>query len=130
MATHRRYHKIRATQRGLTLLGLIGIFSVFGVFLLIGIKLFPIYFESYEVGKTLESLKSDMKINPRSAPELLSTLLKRLSINDVRHVGRDQIVINYAENKAVVRVRYEVRFPFVGNLDLIADFDKQVELSL
>ncbi|MEK6749111.1 MAG: DUF4845 domain-containing protein [Pseudomonadota bacterium] len=130
MASYRQYYTLKHAQHGLTLLGLIATLAIFSVILLFAMKLFPIYFESYEVTKTLESLHSDTKLNLRSAPELLAVLQKRLNINDVSHVGKDQITIKYTERSATVRVIYEVRKHFFGNIDFVASFDKQTVIPL
>ena len=130
MAAYRNVHQIARHQRGLTLVGLVSLLLVFGLCVIIGAKFAPVYFESYKVGKTLESLNSDQDFGKRSDAELIAILQKRLAINDVKHVGKEQISVSVTDHVTHVRIAYEVRVHLLGNMDVVTSFDKQADIQV
>jgi len=122
----------RHRQDGMTYLGMLILLIVIAFFAIVLIKVLPLYMEHFKVKSSLDSLVQDAKDNQAalSPMEIEQHLLKRLSINDVQHVKKDDIEVTRDGRKIVVMVNYEARVTLFGNLDLVARFsDNRVELG-
>lgn len=115
-------HKLNQ-QAGLSVpLVLFGILIAVLVVLL-GFKIGPLYLEHYGVVSSLKSLEQEAGMRRKSTSELMTLLKKRLDLNDVRRVQRDDITIKKQTKHTTVRVAYEVQVPLVSNIDLLVTFD-------
>ncbi|MDD5035016.1 MAG: DUF4845 domain-containing protein, partial [Methylococcaceae bacterium] len=104
-------------QKGMTLIGFLLMLTVAGFFVLLGLKLFPIYLEHFQIKSSLTSLKSDPEFASRSRDEILSALEKRWDINGITRVdARKDAVIEKSFRHVKVRVAYERVEPIVGNV--------------
>ena len=115
-------------QRGMTLLGWVLVALVAMLFVLIALKLFPIYRDSLYIDTVLKDLSTDPEARNMSPAELTNTILKRLDINSVYNIQREDIYIEKTGDSKVVSVEYEVRTPFMGNIDFVVYFDKSTEV--
>ncbi|NOX91852.1 MAG: DUF4845 domain-containing protein, partial [Gammaproteobacteria bacterium] len=62
--------------------------------------------------------------------EILSTLNKRFSIDDVKNVTNENIFIERRKDGSmVIAIEYEVRTPALGNVDMVVSFVDEVELD-
>lgn len=120
--------KPRHSQKGLTLLGFIIVVVVVGMFALVGMRLFPIYSEYYNVVGAMENLKNQPEISTKSPSQIKELFFRRLYVNYVESVERKNVLVSRTGGLHI-RVKYEVRRPMVGNLDVVASFDKKVPLT-
>lgn len=120
--------KPRHSQKGLTLLGFIIVVVVVGMFALVGMRLFPIYSEYYNVVGAMENLKNQPEIATKSPSQIKELFFRRLYVNYVESVERKNVLVSRTGGLHI-RVKYEVRRPMVGNLDVVASFDKKVPLT-
>ncbi len=116
-------------MRGLTGLSFLLLLALIGFFALLAIKLFPIYLEHYNVTSSLKSLQSEAWEEPLSKKEIKSLLMRRFQINDIAHVGKEQIKVKSQNSGKLVSIAYEVRKPFIGNIDLVVSFSDSLELQ-
>ncbi|MEO7557710.1 MAG: DUF4845 domain-containing protein [Gammaproteobacteria bacterium] len=116
-------------QDGMTTIGVLVVLLLIGFFVLITLRLLPMYLESFSVSTALESLKSEPEVASKTGPDILQLLQKRLDINDVEHVGRDNIDIRRTDTGVVISVKYEVRKELWGNIDLVGKFDKSITVN-
>jgi len=120
----------RTPQRGMTYIGMLMLMVTIAVAAIVVIKVMPLYMENLKVQSSLKSLAEDHEERGAPPAELESALLKRLSINDVEHVGKDDIEITKQNGHTEVNVSYEARVPLFYNLDLVARFpDNRVDLG-
>lgn len=120
--------KPRHSQEGLTLLGFVIVIVVVGIFTLVGIRLFPIYSEYYNVAGAMENLKNQPEIAQKSPSKIKEIFFRKLYVNYVENVERKNVLVSRTGGLHI-RVKYEVRRPMVGNLDVVASFDKKVMLT-
>ena len=95
----------------------------------IGLKLFPVYLEHFNVTSILDSLSKEG--DKLSADEIKPRILNNFIINDVVNVDRHHInVKRISNNKYQVTIDYEVRRNMMGNVDFVVHFVDSVELKV
>jgi cell division protein FtsX len=110
-------------QQGATMLTIVLGLLLLSFFVLIVVTLFPVYAEHFSVSSHVSRLSKDLSGNDVSKEEVESTLLKRFGIDDVKSVKKSDISITETPGGGyTVDVEYEVRKPFVGNVDLVIYF--------
>ena len=115
-------------QKGMTGLGWILILALIAFFTLIGLKVIPVYMKSMTVSSVLSSMEEEPGLGRKSPAEILETLNKRLSINMIRDIGRDEIYLESGKDMYYIDIEYEVRRDFIANIDLILSFSKSAEI--
>ena len=116
-------------QRGMTPIGWILVFLLIAFFALIALKLVPIYIESFSVGSVIADLKNEPGIGNMTTSQIISTVDKRLDINNVTGVSKDDIYIEKYGSTVTISAEYEIREPLMGNVDLVVSFNKSVEVD-
>lgn len=116
-------------QRGMTTIGLLLILAMTAFFVLIGLKLYPVYYDSFKVGSALDSLKADPSLATKTSAEVVDRLLKRLSIDNVDHIEKSDVTVEKSGRGIRVAVEYEARKNIVGNVDVVVSFSKAVEVG-
>lgn len=117
-------------QHGMTAIGFVMLLVMIAFFTAVALKLTPLYLEHFEVSSVLKSLAQEPGIANKSAAEIEDTIMKRLGINNVTHVTKDNIEISKEEGKTSIAISYEVRVPMLANIDVVANFkDDKVEVT-
>jgi len=120
---------LRKRQRGLSFVSLIAIVGLLGFSAVIGLKLFPIYMDSWKIDGIMNAVISQPGINEQSRKEIYDAMIKRLDIDAVDAVNYrnpDAMTITKRKNNVTISIFYRVETPLIGNLSLIAEFDKVV----
>jgi len=116
-------------QGGMTGLGWLIVLGLIGFFAVVAIRITPMYMESFSVAGAVESLKSEPFVTQKSRAEIMSMLLKRFDVNDVKSVDpKRDIKIENGNGVLRVTVEYEARRPLMANLDVVGHFKEQVEI--
>lgn len=114
-------------QQGLSLLTFLFALGFIGFFVIIGMKIVPMYTEYYSVTQVLEELETAPGLSGQSNYAIKSSLFKRLQVNYVRSVKGENIRI-IRKDGVRVRITYEIRKSLIGNLDVVGTFDREVRL--
>ncbi len=121
--------KIRK-HNGLTLIGFLIVLCVVLLFAYAGMRLVPTYLEYNALLNAMDTLKSDPQSKNLSAMALKQRLEANLWVNYATdNIKRENMRISKRSDGVTVRVAYEVRKPFLGNVDLIVSFDHSVVLK-
>jgi hypothetical protein len=115
-------------QRGITLISLIIVLTVLGIFAYVGMKLFPMYTEYYGVVRALKVVQATPGVGQMTPDRVWQVLSNNLYTNYVENVKRPNVTIT-RQGGYILRVAYEVRSPLIFNLDVVAKFDKSVDLA-
>ncbi len=86
----------------------------------------PIYFDSFKVGDVVSGLKQERGLGEKTNSQIIKMILKRLDVNMVADVTKDDILIEKVKNEVFIDVEYEVRKPMFGNLVVIVSIKKSV----
>ena len=117
--------------RGITLIGFVILLAVAGFFAYVAMRLIPVYIEYFGVVKAMEQVKSEPGAAQRSLEEIRRDLTFKFDSQyvDSESVPAQAIQLKREGGAATLRIAYEKRVPFVYNIDLVATFDKSVNLS-
>ena len=120
----------RNKQRGVSFLGLVVIAGVLGFGAVIGLKLIPVYMDSWKIDGVMQAVINQPDINEQSRQEVIDAMLKRLDIDAVDSLNYsnygDRLSVTKRKNNLTINVTYEIATPLMGNLSLLAEFDKSV----
>ncbi len=120
--------KFANTQRGITGVGIMLILILVAFIGLIGLKLLPVYLEHYQIKSILSSLKSERELATQPPQEVWRAMAKRMGVNDITAIGREDVVIQKIPSGISVTVDYEARRNLMGNVDLVASFHDEVAI--
>lgn len=120
---------MKRRQAGMTLISWMAVFAIVGILAVAALKLFPVYMEHLSVNSSMDSLVSDQGLRGAGPGELREALARRLDINDVKRVKREDITIQRDGSIYRVNVAYEVVVPFVYNVSFLVSFDDTVEVA-
>lgn len=120
------------SQQGMTFLSMIFVLGLIGFFVLLILKIVPIYLDHSKVVNALATLEQTTDIQTFSEMEIRSSLDKRLRMNyvdDIKAQSRDDVKIIKNGNYLKVEIQYEVVKKIVGNLSVLAEFDDVIEVG-
>lgn len=122
--------KAYSRQQGVTMITIVLGLLLLAFFVLIVVTLFPVYMEHFNVRSHIERIGHDARSAEMTKQEVRSTLLKRFGIDDVKNVKREDILItDLPDGGYQVEVDYEVRKPFMSNVDVVVYFSDTVEIK-
>lgn len=120
--------KIRK-QKGLSIIGFLIVLSVIIFFSYCGMRIGPIYLEYYSVVSAMNGVASERGSAQYTPFDIRRKVLDRLYVSYATENVKSEHIRVIRRNGVQLRVTYEVRKPLMGNLDVIASFDKMVRLS-
>jgi hypothetical protein len=120
---------MRSRQRGATFIGIVVIVAILGFAVYAGIRLVPIYLEYMAVARALEETAKEHSGGPTTPTQLRNSLDRRWTIETIDSVQPPDIEIKKAGAGWTMRAWYRAEAPFIGNVSLVADFDKTVEVK-
>ncbi|MBI1195258.1 MAG: DUF4845 domain-containing protein [Gammaproteobacteria bacterium] len=117
----------RARQSGMSILSLLAAVAVLGLVFTFAIRLVPVYIQHFNVVSSLKNVAEEAKNGGSTAKaDIRNAMLRQFSVNDI-DLGREVIAVNTTKDRRTeVVVDYEVRKPFVGNIDLVVHFHNSV----
>lgn len=114
-------------QRGATFLGMLIIFAIVGFALYGGIRLTPVYLEYMAIVRALQqTAKEDAEAT--TPQELRTSLDRRWTVEDIKSIDPKDVEIKRTNTGFTMRASYDRKVPFVGNVSLLAHFDKSVDV--
>jgi len=121
-------------QNGLTLLGFMMVVALVCFFALVGLKLFPLYNESFAVDQSLKSVVNQPDAASMPEREIYKYFMRNANINGLSRFSERNIDEYLAANKVGSDPRemymyYEARANLFGNLDIVLVYDKTFVLG-
>lgn len=117
--------KLRQSQQGMTTIGWVFMFMLVGLVVLAGIRLLPVYMQSYAVNTMMQTITSDAEMT--EPQQIRRALIRNMRVSNITAVELDQFQITNIDGRRHLVVEYDHRVPFVGNVDFIVSFEKQYE---
>ena len=116
-------------QKGASTIAIICIIGIFGVFIVTFFKLFPMYYDNFKLQSALESIQQDSKIDPKSRRAIWDSLQKRLYVDGVEKIKRENVTMERNDGKTTVTVTYENRDDLLGNLFIGTKFSESIVID-
>lgn len=122
---------MRQSQRGITLIGFVLLLCVGGFFAYAAMRLVPVYSEYMGVVKSMEQLAGEPGVESKDVIEIRAMLSTRFNVQyvDESTIPPQNIQVKKQGGGATLRVFYDKRLPFMGNVSLLVSFDKTVQLG-
>ena len=112
----------RRKQLGVSYLGVLITVAIFGALIKVVATVGPAYYDNYTIDKIIVSLFRDGRAN--SIEDFKRGLSDRFQINNIRDKTPEDFNYKFEDKKLIVDVDYEIRKPFIGNLDVVIHFKK------
>lgn len=94
------------------------------------VKLIPIYIDDFAVASSLEGLQRETRLPEFSDKEVMETLDKFFSLNNVRGFNKDSIELEReGDAQITIKINYEVRTNIVRNIDVIVSFSHEATVK-
>jgi type II secretory pathway pseudopilin PulG len=119
---------MKRNQSGMTLLGFIIVLGVVGVFVYMGMKLVPMYTEFYSVKRSLADLAKEPGAGQLDSYKARDLFFRRMEMSYVDSVKQDSFKIVRNDQGMEITVKYQVRRPLIGNLDVVGNFEAKQQL--
>jgi hypothetical protein len=116
-------------QGGLTLISFIFVLAFVIFVSYIGMKIGPIYMEYYSVVSAMNGVASERGSANLSPYDVRVKVLNRLYVSYAAENVKEKHIKLTRNNGVNLRIAYEVRKPVIGNLDVVAKFDRSVRLA-
>ena len=116
-------------QKGISTVGIIVVVGIFGLLVVTFFKVFPMFYDNFKLQSALEAVQQDVEIDPKSKRAIWDSLRKRLYINEVRSIKREDVKMVRKDGKTTITVSYETRDKYVGNLFIGASFNESVVID-
>ena len=120
----------RQREQGLTLITLSLLLGIGGFLLLLLFKVGPLYMEHSKIMNAMAAVEKTVDIERETKRKVMSAILKRLDVNDVTAVYKDDFIITKeSANYLKVVLDYEAVAPLFGNLSALAEFHEEFEVG-
>jgi hypothetical protein len=115
---------------GITAIAILIILVLIGFAIFIVFRAAPVYIEAYNVSNALQGLQKDLEIRSKSVPEIREQLKRAFEVNDVSSVDlKNDVEITKNGQQISVMIDYEVVKPLFGNVSLLFDFNKSLQIN-
>ncbi len=114
-------------QQGLTFLAIVCILGLIAFFVLLTLKIAPIYMNHSKVVNALVAVENMSDVELMSKYEIQSSLDKRFGMNYVDKVDKENITITKGAEYVKVEIEYERVEKIVGNLNILVMFYESFE---
>jgi len=116
-------------QQGLTFISLVFVLGLIAFFVLLGLKIGPIYLDHSKVVSALSEIEKNPDIKEQTEYQIRDSLSKRFNINYVNDVTQKDITIIRHGNYLKVTIEYEVVRKIAGNLSILVEFNNVIEVG-
>ncbi len=119
-------------QQGMTLISWVIVLGVIAFFATIVIRVLPMYQEYFGVVRIMDGMKEEMSTNKLTKAQANLLLMRRFNTGYITSVKKEHIEISRGKNTTNVTkivIDYEVRVPFIAQIDLIGHFHKEVDVE-
>ena len=116
-------------DKGLTLIGFLIVLVVVLFFAYAGMRVVPMYLEYHALVNAMNKLQDDPMAKSMPPSRIKDSIQRSLWVSYAsNNIKKEHIRISKKADGINVRVAYEVREDFLGNIDLVASFDRTVVL--
>lgn len=115
-------------QTGLSALGFLVVLAIGAFFLTALFKVGPLYLDNYFVRGAMQTL-ADENVHEMTDVTIRRKISDSFTINNVRDVDVKKVQVVREKTRTLVKLDYEKRVNFFGNLDVVAVFSNVYDSS-
>ncbi len=121
----------RPRVRGITFISFLIVLAVLGFFAYSAMRLVPIYIENDGVKKSQDLVAKEPGASQKTIEQIRGDLSLKFSIQyvDDSSIPPQSIQVIRQGGGATLRIAYQRRVNFAGNIDLLVSFDRSVPMS-
>ena len=102
---------------------------VFGGLLTMASRLVPMYMDHNTMSNIMDKMQDETGLGVKTDSQLIDLMKKRFKLNNIRDFPiHEYIEFKRSSRGTDVVLDYEERIPLISNLDVIASFNKEIEL--
>ena len=116
-------------QKGISTVGIIAMIGIFGVFIVTFFTLFPMYYGNFKLQSVLEKIQQDSSVDAKSKRAIWESMKKRLYVDEVRIIKRENVTMERKDGRTTVTVTYETRDSLLGNMFIGATFSESIVID-
>ena len=116
-------------QKGLTLISWLAIIAVVLFNAIMAMSVVPVYLNDHSVKSMMQGLETDTSVRSATPKKIKEIIAKRLRVNNVYSVTKDDIVIKKSNNDYIITIVYEPRGRLIGSLDYIITFKHEARVA-
>jgi len=120
---------MRRSQLGVTAIGWLFLLTPVAILVYTTIRLVPVYLNYMRVAHALSNLADESKGGASTRAALSLSLQRRFDVEIIEHPDPRDIDIHREGDHWVVVADYEDLVPMFGNVSLVVQFHKQVEMQ-
>lgn len=118
-------------QKGLSVLSWLMVLAIVGFLASTLFKMVPHYMDNMALAKMIQAVEGESAAGIRSPADFYSRVQKGMTVNSIRDLNLEQVMkVELVGNEFKVHLKYERREPMIGNLDLVARFDKEFRVRM
>lgn len=120
---------MRGAQRGITLAGFLIVLVLVGFFAYMAMRLVPPFIEYGNVKSAMDAVAAEPNIAGQPPAVIRDRLSRRFDTSYVESVEPKDVRIQRAGNRAQMVANYEVRRPFINNIEFAITFEYTVDMA-
>jgi len=117
-------------QSGLTFLTIVLIMAVFGFFVLLALKITPIYIENNSVKTVLHKLENDASVKRKTVAGIRKMIAHGFRINSIYDFPKENIKIKKTKNRLIIDLTYDKVEPIVANVSVMVSFSDKIDMEI
>ena len=116
-------------QKGMTLIGWIGVLAILLVLALAALRLLPVYMQYFRIDSVMRDLPLQMKSESKVSQKAIKDYVgKRFDIESINVIQPDDVKIVLNTDDYTVKVEYDHKVPYVANVSFLVSFSKEVKV--
>jgi len=119
-----------AKQRGSSVLAMMLWLLVGALALVCVIRIVPVYIDDFTLSRVIGSLEGSDHLSDASSRDIRDSIASRLELENIDAVDADDMDIEVGDTQVFIEFEYEVRTPFIANLDIVVGFEHYHELRI
>ncbi|WP_151704121.1 DUF4845 domain-containing protein [Nitrincola alkalilacustris] len=116
------------SQRGATFFGVLSVLIVAGIFLTVGFKLYPAYWDHATINSVVKATSEDNEELARPPAQIRQNINRKFLINQVSLPSQDALKITEQSGMVKFELDYEIRVPMFYNVDAVVKFEEIYEV--
>ena len=123
-------NSMKSRQRGMTLFSFLIVFIVLGFFILTALKVVPVYLDHVKVKSSLDGVRTEIGISPKSPEEIKRMIEKRWDVNSIEGISTSEnVTVEKRGGAMTIQVAYEVEKPLIANMSILIKFNDTITVG-